>query len=156
MNKKYIVYTITFQGNVMYVGKTCKFTIRKWQHLNKIGTNYSAIPDGFDLDKVSFNIVGEYENDIDALKEEDRLIVEYQTITNGWNKLRSGHIRIDNNTEYTKKHSQSYRENNRESYNAYMRARHKELMKDPVFREKERERSKKYRKQKKQGCIPCL
>lgn len=150
MNKKYVVYTITLQGKVMYVGKCSNFTSRKWYHTNYRGTHYSAIPVEVDLSLLSFDKISEFTDELEALKEEDRLIVEYDTINNGWNKLRSGHIRIDNNTEYQRIHSQMYRDNNREKVNAYTRKRYEELMKDPAFREKERIRLREYRKRKKE------
>lgn len=122
METKYIIYTINLQGKVMYVGKCRNFTLRKWQHLNCRGIkNYSAIPTDVDLSLITINKIGELTDNLEALKEEDRLIVEYDTINNGWNKLRSGHIRIDNNTEYQRIHGQLFRAKDRVTYNAKMR-----------------------------------
>lgn len=101
MEMKWIVYTISLQGKVMYVGITRNFVLRKMQHLKEKG-GYSAIPDDTDPSTVTFEIIKEYVYKKAALKEEDRLIVEYDTINSGWNKKRSGLIRKDDPQKYRK------------------------------------------------------
>ena len=119
MNKKYVVYTITLQGKVMYVGKCSNFTSRKWYHTNYRGTHYSAIPVEVDLSLLSFDKISEFTDELEALEEEDRLIVEYDTINSGWNKQRSGLIRSSNKKEYMRIKQQEFRKKDRISYNAY-------------------------------------
>lgn len=95
MIKKYVVYTIILQGEVMYVGESGNFPQRRYLHKTKRGTSQSAIPTDVDLDLVTFEKVAVYNSRNEALKEEDRLIKEYDTINNGWNKRRSGETPID-------------------------------------------------------------
>lgn len=133
METRYIVYTISLQGKVMYVGSTNNFERRKGQHKTKRGTNQSAIPMDVDLSLVSFNIIVDYESKKEALKEEDRLIVEYDTINNGWNKQRSGLIR-SNGSEYLKKwyighNYKEYHKNYRLTHNQYIKEYKKEYYK---------------------------
>lgn len=139
MEKKYVVYTITLQGKVMYVGKTKDFNNRKWKHLNQRHLRgQSAIPEEIDLGKVSFNVAYITDNKEGALKEEDRLILLYNTIEEGWNGCRSGECRKDieyvkllqkknqkvwyeKNREEVVKKVVEYHRKNREHTNEYMR-----------------------------------
>lgn len=162
-NKIWTVYTISLQGNVMYVGKTYRFVNRKWSHLNKRGTNYSAIPVDIDLLLVTFDQVKEFNNEVEALKYEDELILKYDTLApNGWNKLRSGLIKTGNLKEYQRISSQRFRELNpdkikeytsqyykqnkekcntrcREYYQTHKEERH---IKDKIYREAHKEERK--------------
>jgi hypothetical protein len=103
----------------MYVGKCSNFTSRKWYHTHYRGTHYSAIPVEVDLSLLSFDKISEFTDELEALKEEDRLIVEYDTINSGWNKQRSGLIRSGNKKEYMRIKQQEFREKDRISYNTY-------------------------------------
>lgn len=157
MDMIYVVYTITLQGKVMYVGKTCNFTTRKRQHLNKIGTIYSAIPVEIDQKDLSFDIVYLTDNKENALKEEDRLIMLYNTIEDGWNKNRSGLLPIDNRRRYCKhkEYYKSYYEIHKEDKRKYQREyfqTHKSEIKE---RNKEyvKEYYKKYYKEHKEEII---
>lgn len=116
MSNNYVVYTISFQGKVMYVGKTYNFTERKRNHLKYRGTNYSSIPEDIDLSLIEFNILAKFDQEEDALKFEGQRILEYDTINNGWNIKKSGLI-THNQKEYT----QNYQQEHREQVNAYVR-----------------------------------
>ena len=124
----YSVYLIKLDEVVMYVGKTKDFRKRKNDHLGRIGqTIHSAIPEGTDLSKVSIIKVKEFNDKVEALRYEDELILQYDTINNGWNKQRSGLISAEDN--YNKK----YREAHREEYKVWReehRDEHKAYMKD--------------------------
>ena len=117
--KTYVVYTITYFDQIVYVGKTCRYIERKRKHLNQRGTYMSAIPVDADLSKIEFNVVAEFDNKTDALKYEDQLILKYNTIDNGWNKYRSG--LVYNDREYVLAHMRDYDAAHREEKAAYNR-----------------------------------
>lgn len=116
---------------VMYVGETLNFGRRKREHLHGIGdTNRSAIPEGTDLSKVSVIKVKEFSDKNEALKHEDELILQYDTINNGWNKNRSGHV--SNEDDYYVQKVKRYREEHEEEVKAAKkkwREEHKEEVK---------------------------
>ena len=124
--KTFTVYTITYNGEVMYVGKTSNMAKRKSMHKTQLGNpKYSAIPVDADLNKVKFNVVAEFDNKTDALKYEDQLILKYNTIDNGWNTRRSGLIKASDMKTYM----QDYRAAHSDELRAYDReynAAHKE------------------------------
>ena len=74
--KQYVVYTIEYQGRVMYVGSTNNFERRKKQHLSGRG----AIPDDVDTDMVTIQVVKVWKSRKAMLNSEDRLIRKYDTI----------------------------------------------------------------------------
>ena len=123
--KNYIVYTINLNDEVKYVGKTAYFPTRKWQHFNYRGTFKSAIPTDIDLGNITFNKVAVYSDEVEALKEEDRLILEYGTIENGWNTFRSGLECISNRKEYNRKCALKYSREHKEQKKKYQQE-HKE------------------------------
>ena len=111
MDKIYSIYTISLGSKVMYVGCTNRSKHRVWEHLNsreKYATIQSPIPTDVDLSLVSFNVLKEFTSKEEALKEEDRLIVEYDTINNGWNKRRSGLVRKDDPKKYLQEYHKSH------------------------------------------------
>lgn len=129
MSKKYVVYTINLQGEVMYVGKTCQFKKRKCRHLNSRGTHRSAIPLDIDLQYIDFEVISEFDNLEEALKFEDELILQYSTIENGWNKQRSGLIKVSREKEYEKDRKvkrKLYRETHKEQSRAYSKKYYQE------------------------------
>ena len=126
MEKKYVVYTISLKGQVMYVGISDNFERRKLRHIKYRGNKIqSAIPIDIDLSLIEITPIKEYKYHKSALKEEDKLIIEYNTIEDGWNKNRSGLIYSDRieeyNKEYDKKWHNKWRIENREKYNLYMK-----------------------------------
>ena len=136
----YSVYLIKLDGVVMYVGKTTNFERRKSEHLHRIGTAFhGAIPEGTDLTKVSFIKVKEFNDKVEALKYEDDLILQYDTIHSGWNKQRSGLISIEDSKAYNKEKNEKskdymkkWREENRDEVKAYKK-RWNEENKDEVI-----------------------
>lgn len=111
----------------MYVGKTSNMTKRKSRHKTQIGTHSSAIPVDVDMSKIEFNVVSVFDNEEEALKYEDQLIQQYNTLNGGWNKHRSGLICSDR--EYVLAHKRDYNAAHKEEKAAYMRdynAAHKE------------------------------
>ena len=89
MEKEYDVYEILYDGIVKYVGVTENYTRRVREHLK--GGKISAIPKG--VNKRDVVIISAYETNSkeDAYRVEDKLIEEFDTINNGWNKNRSGY-----------------------------------------------------------------
>lgn len=98
---KYTIYTITTidEGRVVYVGKTNNFKRRKREHLSLNSRTKEWIA-AIGTGNVLIEPVAEFDNETDALKYEDELILEYDTITNGYNKNRSGLIKAENPKEY--------------------------------------------------------
>lgn len=124
MEKKWIVYTIDFEGKVMYVGVTSNWYVRKSIHRTKRGMSSSAIPTDVDLELIEFKIISEHETKDEALRIEDALINEYNTINNGWNKNRSGYISRD--TEWVKQLSKKSRIKNKDKRNERQRKHYHE------------------------------
>lgn len=85
--KDYVVYTISLQGKVMYVGSTKDFERRKREHLQQ--KDYSSIPTDVDPSTVVIEIVKVWKSKKAMLNCEDRLIRKYNTIQDGWNRNRS-------------------------------------------------------------------
>ena len=131
----YTVYMIKLNEVVMYVGKTSDFERRKYEHLNRIGTTYSAVPDGLDLSEVTIIKAKDFSDSEEALKYEDELILQYNTINNGWNKLRSGHV--SSTDKYDSQKTLKYRSKHKEEYKAYMKK----------WREAHREEIKAYKRE---------
>ena len=101
----------------MYVGVTNDFDRRKREQLNHIGERHSRIPSGVDKSLVTMSIVKQYKYHKSALKCEDKLIQEYDTINNGWNSQRSG--LIWGTTEYKNEHHKKWRNSHREYVREY-------------------------------------
>ena len=123
---EYTVYKIEYKGEVKYVGKTCDFERRKWRHLN----GYGAIPTDVDLNEVEIMPIETYTEETDALKREDELILHYDTINNGWNRQRSGLVKVSD-------------------VKAYQREWHREYSKTDIYKAKKREWEKKRRQTEK-------
>ena len=148
MKKHYVVYSISLNGEVKYVGKTCDFDRRKREHSNYRGNlKYSAIPVDVDLSFVSFSIISEVENEVEALKLEDKYILEYNTIENGWNIRRSGMIKASDEKAYNLAYAKKW---NREHVD-----RHNIINKKYYYahREEDNARSRKYRQEHYDECI---
>lgn len=111
--KDYVVYTISLQGKVMYVGSTKDFERRKKEHLQQ--KDYSSIPTDIDPSTVTIEIVKVWKSEKAMLNSEGRLIKKYDTIKNGWNRVNSGlGIDTDNMKEYQAEWSRRYRYGNKE------------------------------------------
>ena len=102
---KYIVYIIRHisTGQVLYIGKTNNFKRRVYQHLS-LKSNSKEWLSVLGTGNVLIEPVAEFDNKVEALKYEDELILKYNTITNGYNKFRSGLIAVENPEEYQKKY----------------------------------------------------
>lgn len=121
----YSVYLIKLGETVMYVGKTNDFERRKREHLNKIGTTYSAIPVGLDSSEITITKVKDFSNRDESLNFEDELILQYDTINNGWNKNRSGHISTGDRSAIKKRWEEEH-EAERKAYKKKWREEHRE------------------------------
>ena len=91
--EKWYIYTITFQGKVMYVGVTNDFKRRREQHLYT--NTLTSIPKDIDRCLTSVDLIGEVYDRKTAYQIEDYYIHRYKTIENGWNKVRSGLVSKD-------------------------------------------------------------
>lgn len=110
-----------------------KSNTKKW--LSVIGTG-----------NVLIEAVAEFDNEVDALKYEDELILKYNTITNGYNKCRSGLIFLENSEEYQRKYQKVYRKEYQrtEWYKEYQRKWHRKYSKTDKCREYQRNYQKVY------------
>jgi predicted GIY-YIG superfamily endonuclease len=136
---KYVVYMITYDDVIVYIGKTNDFKRRCREHKYK-GTKNSSIPVEVDLDRVNFIPTKEFNNREEALKYEDELIIKYNLkCGSGWNKIRSGLISLNRN-EYCKIEHQT------ERYKEYMKLWQREYRKSDkykTYRKELKERKKK-------------
>ena len=123
--KKQYVYTIAYNREVMYVGKTSNMANRKTMHKTQRGTHKSAIPVDADLSKIEFNVVAEFNSEEEALKYEDQLILQYNTIDGGWNKIRSGLIEASDKKAYNRDY-QAAHSNELRAYQRDYKAAHRE------------------------------
>ena len=120
--KTYVVYTISYSDQIVYVGKTSNFNSRKSAHKTQRGNpKYSAIPVDIDMSKVVFNVVSVFDNKEEALKCEDQLILQYNTIGNGWNIRRSGLIAASDMKAYKRDYNREYWQAHREELSAQKR-----------------------------------
>lgn len=113
---KYIVYIIRHisTGKVLYVGKTDNFKRRAYEHL-KLKSNAKYWLSSIGTNNVTIEAVAEFNNETDALNYEDDLILKYDTITNGYNKHRSGIVcNTDTKRGYEYKWFQTHRKGNKE------------------------------------------
>lgn len=125
--KDYVVYTISLQGKVMYVGSSENFERRKREHLQQKG--YSSIPTDVDPSTVTIEIVRHWKSEKAMLNSEGRLIKKYDTIKNGWNKVNSGLV-TSNKYEYWKEYNANRKEKLNEYMKVYMRSYDKEKKKE--------------------------
>ena len=116
-NMKYTVYIIRHigTGSVLYVGKTKNFKKRVYQHLS-LHTSTKKWLSVIGTGNVFIEAVAKFDNEVDALKYEDELILKYNTIENGYNHNRSGLIKVENPEEYDRKRkkTEKYRKSRRE------------------------------------------
>ena len=125
---------------IIYIGQTKDFKQRKYQHF---GNNYIQIIDKYMFEEGRENFIMEM-FDIDCtnmteeeiLQNEDELILQYDTINNGFNMLRSG--LISKTEEY----------DNQRSAKFYKTEKHKEYIKNYHQTEKYKEYQKNLGKQK--------
>lgn len=130
----------------MYVGKTNNISNRKYQHLKRNGTGYSAVPIDVDIQYVDFVVDREFENNVDAVKYENELILKYDTINNGWNKNRSGYICEDMKTYYKERNQKPER---KEWVRKYVKSdKYKEWLDSDSYKECRKRFNEKRRKQR--------
>lgn len=147
MDKKYVVYTISYQGVVKYVGKTCDFDRRKRNHLTYRGNRrHSSIPIEVNLVDVEILPIKKFNNEEEALKYEDELIIKYDTINSGWNKYRSGLIKASDKNEYTRLQMITYRKEHHEEFRKVQNINQRKHYQE--HREEECERNRKRYKKK--------
>lgn len=150
---RFTVYTITTidQGRVVYVGETNNFQRRKREHLTlNTGTKEWLAEIG--TGNVLIEPVAEFNNEVDALKYEDELILKYNTINRGYNKHRSGLIKAEDPKEYqreyqrTDKRKEYQREYQREWQREYEKTdKRKEYKREYRQTDKYREYQREYR-----------
>lgn len=164
---KYTVYLIRHisTGMVLYVGKTINFKKRAYEHLS-LNSNSKKWLSSIGTSNVLIEEVAKFDNEVDALKYEDELILKYGTIENGYNKQRSGLIKTENPEEYNKKYQKKYWEidehkehrreyqrkwlkeySNTDKFKEYQRKWHKEYSKTDKCRKYQRDYQKKYRQE---------
>ena len=143
MKNIYTVYTITdiYTKKVIYVGKTKNFKKRKQQHL-QLKTNTKQWISMIGVDNISIDSVHIFNNNIDAIRYEDELINKYHTITNGYNKQRSGNVYKDDN--YIKSYNKQYKKVYRTEHNAEMIQYDKQYR--AMHRDEMNEKKREYRK----------
>lgn len=117
MRQTHSIYTISYDGQVMYVGISCNAERRWKQHLGRY--DHTALPNDIDDTKLDFQVVESYTSRNKAFKAEDRLIRYYDTINNGWNKQRSGRREAGNKRKYMTEYMKAWRETHRKEYNEY-------------------------------------
>ena len=157
MEKKWTIYLIKENGVVTYVGKTNDFRRRVYEHRGKRGTGNSAIPIYVDLNNVTFVPIETYNTEADALRMEDELICEYDTINNGWNRCRSGLVYSSDTKAYMREREKT---DKRKAYKHEYQKTEKQRTYKREYRETEksktyhREYMRQYRLRKKQerGC----
>ena len=143
---KYIVYIIRHisTGQVLYIGKTNNFKRRVYQHLS-LKSNSKEWLSVLGTGNVLIEPVAEFDNKVEALKYEDELIIKYNTITNGYNKLRSGLIKVENPKEYQKKYHST------DKFKKYQKKYQIEYHITDKFKEYQRKWHRDYYKAKKMG-----
>lgn len=150
----YTVYTITTinEDKVVYVGKTKNFDLRAYQHY-KLNSHAKEWIAAIGTDSVSIDAVAEFDTEEDALKCEDALILKYDTITNGYNKRRSGLIEAEDPQKYHSIQQQKYQktEKGKEYHNNYNKEWQRKHRKTEEYREKQRLYRRDYRAAKKLG-----
>ena len=142
---KYTVYIIRHisTGQVLYVGKTDNFKRRAYQHLH-LNTGTKEWLSSIGTGNVLIEEVAKFDNEVDALKYEDELILKYDTINNGYNKQRSGLIKAENPEKYRRENLREYSRNYCREY--YQKNnKYREWVREYHNTEKYKERQKEYR-----------
>lgn len=105
---KYTVYIIKdlLEGLVVYVGKTSNFNRRKQQHLGLYSNNTKDWISAIGTNNVQIMPVECFDSEEEALRREDELIIQYDTINNGYNRQRSGLIETGREKEYWQEYHQ--------------------------------------------------
>lgn len=147
---RYTIYTIRTidEGKIVYVGKTKNFERRKKEHLGLYSLNTKEWLAEIGIDNVFIEPVTEFGTEEDALKCEDELILKYDTITNGYNKQRSGLIATEDHEEYHRDYYREYYQKNdkyREWIKEYQQTeKYKESRREYEKTDKVKERRRKY------------
>ena len=160
---KYTVYIIKHIGTgmVLYVGNTNNFKRRKYQHLS-LKSNSKKWLSSIGTNNVTIEAVAEFNDKTEALKYEDELILKYDTITNGYNKCRSGLIAAENIEEYQRKWQKEYHSTDKfkeyqrkysktDKYRGYQREYQKKYQGTDEFKEYQRKWHRDYYQAKKLG-----
>lgn len=133
---------------IIYIGQTKDFKQRKYQHF---GNNYIQIIDKYMFEEGRENFIME-KFDIDCtnmtedemLQKEDELILQYDTINNGFNMLRSG--LISKTKEYDNQRSAKFRKT--EKHKEYIKNYHQiEKYKEYQKNLRQTEEYKKYQRE---------
>lgn len=144
--KKYTVYQIKHivTGQILYIGKTRNFKKRAYQHLT-LKTNTKDWLSSIGTNNVTIEAVAEFNDKTEALKYEDELILKYNTITNGYNKYRSGLIYIEDKEKYRREYEKTYK---RKEYliNYRQTDEYKEYKKEYYSTEKYKEKIREHHK----------
>lgn len=159
MDKIKCIYAIKDKRNdkVIYIGQTKDFNHRKSNHF----TTYNRPIDKYMFEQGRYNfemyIIKEFSNEIldeELLKEEDNLILKYNTIENGFNIKRSGNITF-NEDYYKNKQKEHYEEHKKEcrekytkteEYRAYAREYRRQWRAKNPDKEKEYKRQSRLKK----------
>lgn len=142
---KYIVYSVSVNDTIKYIGFTEHFNARKSSHLS-CNSNIAAQIAEASTQTITISKMGEFYDREDALQYEQTLIERYDTINTGWNTYKSGHLSKDLNKYY-----REYYSDNEEKMRAYNRNYMQEYRRRN--RDKIREINKRYQ-EKKKGIKP--
>lgn len=136
--KKYCVYSITDLRNdeIIYIGKTCNFKQRKYQHFghNETLIDKHMFKEGRENFEMSI-ILDDIETNDEAVIIEDIYIVECQPLMN---IRRSGNIKKDDPNKYSREYEKSDKRKDyrKEYYNSdKWREYHKEYNKSDKWRD---------------------
>ena len=143
--KKYTVYIIRHIGTgaVLYVGKTNNLKRRAYEHLS-LNAETKKWLSVIGTENVIIEPVEEFNNEVDALKYEDELILKYDTIKNGYNKKRSGLIFEENPEEYQREYRKVYQSTDK--FKEYQRKWHREYSKTDKCRKYQRDYQREYQR----------
>ena len=134
---------------VIYIGQTINFHKRKISHFNGNTQPIDVHMLNNGRENFSMNIfdidVSNISNE-EIKKKEDELILQYDTINNGFNRMRSG--LITKNEEYNKEYQKEYCKTEK------MKEYRKQYCKSKKYKERDKERRKsdKFKEYRKQYC----
>lgn len=145
---RYTVYTITdnLQGRTVYVGKTQDFERRKKEHLT-LSTHTKDWILALGVENITIEPIAEFGTKEEALEYEDKIIVKYNTIEDGFNKNRSGFISSTDIKQYQKQYEKTNKEKRREINKKYFSTHSKEI------KDYQREYHKQYQQEHKEQLL---
>lgn len=116
---------------IIYIGQTTDFKERKRCHFGRKNKryyiDYYMFTEGrekFEIDIFTNIDVTDY-SDEDIRKKEDELILQYDTINNGFNKIRSGLVKYNKQyqKEQSKEYHKQYYQENKDKFIQYQKER---------------------------------